>query len=239
MAYFGDTMAHSALLGIAFGFLLDINLSAGVFVIVTLCSLILVSLQKRGGLPADTVLGILSHSTLALGFVAVSFMTTLRIDLLGYLFGDILAVSRMDIGVIYAGGVAVLALLTAFWRSLIAATVSEELAHAEGMNPQGAQLVFMLIMAGVVAVAMKIVGILLITSLLIIPAATARRFSRNPEHMAVLAAIFGTMAVVAGLFGSLQWDTPSGPTIAAAALGFFVVSLMPVAASIRFLTGLE
>lgn len=225
MAYFGDTMAHSALLGIALGFLLEIDLTVGVFAVALLVSLALIALERRGGLSADALLGILSHSALALGLVALAFMTWVRIDLMGFLFGDILAVSRLDIAFIWGGGAAVLALLMLLWRPLLAATVDEELAAAEGLSPARSRLAFMLMMALVVAIAMKIVGVLLITALMIIPAATARRFAATPEAMAGFAALIGALAVVAGLHGSLAFDTPSGPSIVVAALALFILSL--------------
>src|SRR5690554_4785719 len=161
MAYFGDTMAHSALLGVALAFLFEINLTVGVFVVAMLASLALLALQRRGALSGDALLGILSHSTLALGLVMVAFMTWVRVDLIGFLFGDILAVSRFDIAMIWAGGALVLGMLTWLWRPLLAATVSEELAQAEGMAPQRTRFVFMLMMALVIAIAMKLVGVLL------------------------------------------------------------------------------
>lgn len=226
MAYFGDTMAHSALLGVALAFLFDINLIVGVFVVAALVSIALLLLQRRGALSTDALLGILSHSTLALGLVMVAFMTWVRIDLMGFLFGDILAVSQQDILFIYAGGALILGLLIWMWRPLLAATVSSELAEAEGLRPELSRLILMLLMASVIAIAMKIVGILLITSLLIIPAATARRFATTPEQMAVMASFLGAAAVVGGLFGSLRLDTPSGPSIVVAALAFFLLSLL-------------
>jgi zinc transport system permease protein len=225
MSYFGDTMAHSALLGIAFSVLFDIDLMIGVFAVAALIALLLLLLQRRGTLSTDALLGILSHSTLALGLVMVAAMPWVRIDLTGLLFGDILAVSRLDIVAIYVGGAAVLGLLAWLWRPLLAATVNPELAAAEGLKPDRARLLFMLLMAGVIALSMKLVGILLITSLLIIPAATARRFSPTPESMALLAAGFGAVAVALGLFGSLELDTPSGPSIVVAALVLFLISL--------------
>jgi len=228
MAYFGDTMAHSALLGVAFAVLLDISLMAGVFAIAVVVSLALIFLQNRGALPTDALLGILSHSTLALGIVMLAFMTWVRIDLMGFLFGDILSVSRADIAVIYTGGAAVLCVLAYIWRSLLTASVSAELAQSEGLEPQRARFVFMLLMAGVIAMAMKIVGILLITALLIIPAAAARAFSTTPEQMAVIASLLGALAVMGGIFGSLQFDTPSGPSIVVAALLLFLLSLLPM-----------
>lgn len=225
MAYFGDTMAHSALLGVALALLLDLNLSVGVFVVATLVAVALILLQRRNALSTDALLGILSHSTLAIGLVMVAFMTWVRIDLMGFLFGDILAVTGADIALIWAGGAAVLGVLILVWRPLLAATVSAELAEAEGMRPELSRLVFMLLLAVVIAIAMKLVGVLLITSLLIIPAATARRLATTPEQMAVLASAIGALAVVGGLYGSLGYDTPSGPSIVVAALGLFLVSL--------------
>ena len=225
MAYFGDTMAHSALLGVALGLLFEIDLTVGVFVAAALVSLALTALERRGGLSADALLGILSHAALALGLVALAFMTWVRVDLMGFLFGDILAVSRLDIALIWGGGALVLALLALLWRPLLAASVDEELAAAEGLSPARSRLVFMLMMALVVAIAMKVVGILLITALMIIPAATARRFAATPEAMAALAALAGALAVTGGLYGSLAFDTPSGPSVVVAALALFLLSL--------------
>lgn len=228
MAYFGDTMAHSALLGVALAFLLDISLIAGVFAVSVSVSLALVFLQNRNALPADTLLGILSHATLALGIVTVAAMSWVRIDLTSFLFGDILAVSRTDIAVIFVAGTAIVLILYAIWRPLLAATVSTELAQAEGLSPQRARVIFMLLMACMIAIAMKIVGILLITALLIIPAATARRFASTPEQMAVLASLAGVLSIINGITGSLALDTPSGPSIVVAALCLFLLTLLPL-----------
>lgn len=226
MAYFGDTMAHAALLGVALSLLMEVHLTLAVFVVTALSSLALYWLEQKRTLPIDTLLGILAHSTLALGIVLVSLMDNVRVDLASYLFGDILAVSTTDIIVIWAGGALAMAVLAAIWKPLLAATVSEELAEAEGLNPARARIFFMLAMALIIAIAMKLVGILLITSLLIIPAATARRFAGSPEQMAVLAAFTGVISVAGGLGGSLAWDTPSGPSIVVAALTAFLLSLL-------------
>lgn len=229
LAYFGDTLSHAALLGVALAFLFEINITLAVFGVSACVSLALLLLQRRASLSSDAVLGLLAHSALALGLVVLAFMTWVRMDLMGFLFGDILAVSRTDIAVIWAGGAMVLAILMAIWHPLFAGTVNRELAQAEGMNPDRANIIYMLLMAAVIAISMKIVGVLLITAMLIIPAATARRFSTGPEQMAILAAITGAGAVVGGLFASLEWDTPSGPSIVVAALVLFLVSLAPVA----------
>lgn len=229
LAYFGDTLSHAALLGVALAFLFEVDTTLAVFAVSLCVSLSLLVLQRRATLSSDALLGLLSHSALALGLVALAFMTWVRIDLMGLLFGDILAVSKTDILVIYLGGIVVIAVLAVIWHPLFAATVNRELAEAEGMYPDRANVVFMLLMAVVIAIALKIVGVLLITAMLIVPAAAARRFVRGPEHMAVLAAVFGALSVAGGLFGSLQWDTPSGPSIVVAALGLFLISLTPVA----------
>lgn len=229
LAYFGDTLSHSALLGVALALLFEVNITLAVFGVSAAVALTLLLLQRRATLSSDSLLGLLAHSSLALGLVVLAFMTWIRVDLMGFLFGDILAVSPADIAIIYGGGVVVIGVLLLIWRPLFAATVNADLAEAEGLSPQRANIVFMLLMALVIAISMKIVGVLLITALLIIPAATARRFARGPEQMAILAAVIGTGAVIAGLFGSLEWDTPSGPSIVVAALAMFLLGLLPVA----------
>ena len=230
LAYFGDTLSHAALFGVALALLLESNITITVFGVSVFIAVALMFLQKRATLSADSLLGLLAHSALALGLVTLAFMTWVRVDLMGFLFGDVLSASVNDIIVIYVGGAFVISVMVFIWRPLFAATVNRELAEAEGVNPDRDDVVFMLLMAGVIAMAMKIVGVLLITALLIIPAAAARRFATGPEQMAVLAALIGSASVFAGLFGSLEWDTPSGPSIVVAALLFFIVSISPLAA---------
>ena len=229
LSYFGDTLAHSALLGVALALLLDQSAVLAVFVVAAGVSVALIALQSRGSLASDAILGLLAHSTLALGLVCLAFVSWVRVDLMGYLFGDILAVSSSEIAVIYGVAIAVLAILAWLWRPLFAATVNRELAQAEGLDPNRANMILMLLLAAVIAVAMKIVGVLLVTALLIIPAATARRFVAGPEQMAIAAALAGGAAVIAGLFGSRAWDTPSGPSIVVAAFCLFLLSLTPLA----------
>jgi zinc transport system permease protein len=228
MAYFGDTMAHSALLGVALGFLLDLAPTYGVIVVTTAIALILLALQRRREMATDTLLGILSHSSLSIGLVVISLMVWLRLDLFGYLFGDVLAVGVDDLIRIYVGGLAALVALAFLWRPLLALTIDADLARAEGVRAGPVSVAFMLLIALVIAIAMKIVGVLLITSLLIIPAAAARRLSRTPERMAVVAALAGAAAVCLGLYGSLAFDTPSGPSIVVAALLLFLAAQVPL-----------
>ena len=227
MAYFGDTVAHSSLLGVALGLLLGFNVMLGVFAAGFAVALVLSGFLREKWLSGDTVLGTLSHASLSLGVIVISLMTWLRVDLMGYLFGDILAVSLTDLYWVYGGGMLVLVLLVLLWRPLLAVTVDQELARAEGIEAARYELMLMLIIAAVIALAMKIVGVLLVTSLLIIPAAAARHLSRTPEQMALIAAIVGVLSVLLGLFASFQFDTPSGPSIVLASLMLFLIGQIP------------
>ncbi|WP_462380343.1 zinc ABC transporter permease subunit ZnuB [Pseudomonas sp. Marseille-QA0892] len=224
MAYFGDTLSHAALLGVALGLALDIAPMLAVTVGCVLIAILLVTLQRRQPLASDTLLGILAHSTLSLGLVALSYMRDVRVDLMGYLFGDLLAVSNTDLAWMIGGSALVLVLLAVLWRPLLAITVHEELAKVEGLPVAGIRLALMLLIAVVIAVAMKIVGVLLITSLLIIPAAAAQRHARTPEQMAIGASVLGMAAVGAGLAMSWYQDTPAGPSIVVCAAAMFLLS---------------
>ncbi len=225
MAYFGDTMAHSGLLGVGLALLLQLHPTIGVFAVAAAVSLALLALERAPGLSSDSILGILSHSALAAGLVLIAVAGFANIDLHALLFGDILATSKTDIAIVGIGGAAVLASLVAIWRPLLAGTVSPEIAEAEDLASRRARFVFMLMMALVIALAMKVAGVVLLTSLLIIPAATARRFASSPESMAIWSAVAGATAVLAGLYVSLWFDTPSGPSIVLSAVTLFMVAL--------------
>ena len=223
MAYFGDTLAHAGLLGVALGIALDIEPVLGVTAAVLLVALLLTFLQQQRQLSADTFLGILAHASLAIGLVAIGFVEQVRIDLLAYLTGDVLAVSVRDIVIVWTGGAVVLLLLALSWKKLLFWTLHEELAQAEGGTALGLNLLLVLLMALTVAVTMKIVGILLITAMLIIPAATARMVASAPERMAVMAVLTGMLATTLGLLASYELDAPAGPAIVVAAFILFLL----------------
>ncbi len=226
MSYLGDTMSHSSLLGIAIGFLLQINLILAVFMVAALVAVLLFLLQRQKQLATDAILGTLAHASLAIGVLVISLMTWVRIDLLSFLFGDILSVEVSDLYLIYGSGTLVLLVMLKLWKPLLAITVNEELARAEGIASAPLQLSFMLLIALVIALAMKIVGVLLVTALLIIPATAARRFSRTPEQMVIFAISIGVASVFMGLYSSLQFDTPSGPSIVISSVLFFFLSFV-------------
>ncbi len=223
MAYFGAALSHSALLGVVLGFALDLDPTLGIIVVCLAVAIAIVALEQRRILASDTLMGILAHSALAFGIVAIGFMQTLRVDLMGFLFGDVLAVSMDDLYLIYGATVAIGVGLIIIWRPLLSATVHDELAAVEGTRVAAVRILFMLMLALVIAIGMKIVGILLIVSLLLLPPAAARRLSATPEQMALGAVLIGIASVVLGLLASLQFDTAAGPSIVVVATLFFAL----------------
>lgn len=226
MSYFGDTLAHSSLLGIAIGILLDINLQLAVIGSSVLFAAILILLQRNKTLSTDTLLGILAHSTLAFGMLILSLSSTVQINLVGYLFGDLLTISTTDLWWIAGCAALVATLLAVYWNSLLAVTVHEELARVEGVPVDWLHAMMVLMVALLIAVSMKIIGVLLITSLLIIPPAAARRLAETPEQMALGASVVGGLAVCGGLLMSYYLDTPAGPSIVVAACALFLLSYL-------------
>ncbi|MCE8009463.1 metal ABC transporter permease [Aestuariivita sp.] len=212
MAYFGEATAHAAILGVALSLSLSMSIFAGTLVAAMGMALAVSALSQRS-YAMDTLLGVMAHSSLALGLVAVSLLDGVRVDLMSFLFGDILAVSRGDLAVIWGGALAVTLLVFWRWSALLTATLNPDLATAAGIDPRREQLILTLALAVTVAVAIKVVGVLLIGAMLVIPAASARPFSRTPEGMAGLAILLGAGAALGGLELSYLYDTPTGPTI--------------------------
>ena len=228
LSFFGDTLSHSALLGVTLAFSFDINIALSVFLVSSALALVLLKLQKTTNLPGDALLGLLAHSSLAVGLVVIGFLSFIRFDIMGLLFGDILAVAPNDIFIIWIGGVLILLVLKIIWKPLFASTVNYELAEAEGMNPARVNAIFTILMAAIIAISIKMVGLLLITGMLIIPAAMARNLSNNPVQMVIYSVIGGLLSVIAGLFSSLELNSPSGPSIITAALVLFILSLTKI-----------
>ncbi|MES0328439.1 MAG: iron chelate uptake ABC transporter family permease subunit [Gammaproteobacteria bacterium] len=229
MAYFGDTLAHSALLGVALAVSAEILPIIGVAVVGIVLASLLFWLEKKQELSTDTLLGIMSHSALALGLIVLSYAQNQgsNVDLMAYLFGDILAVSGEELIWIYAGAVLVLSMFAYLWHDLLSISVHEELARTDGVSVNKTRFMFMLLLALTVAVAIKVVGVLLITALLIIPAASARLYSKTPLQMVVLSMLFAILSVLLGLGSSLYWDAPAAPSIVlAASMVFFSSNLV-------------
>lgn len=223
LAYIGDATAHAALLGVAGALAFEVPVFAAVLLVAVAFALLLTALSGRG-LGSDALLGVIAHSALAMGLVAVSFLPTVRVDLMSYLVGDILAVTRGDLAVIWLGAALVCTLVYLRWSSLLASTLSPDLAQAAGLRPEREQLILTLGLAVIIAVAIKVVGALLIASMLIIPAAAARPLSQTPEAMALWALAVASCSAIGGLVISFAMDTPTGPTIVCTAAAFFALT---------------
>ena len=223
MAYFGDATSHAAILGVALALATELPVFAGVLAVALAMALLVNTLAERQ-VSSDTLLGVLAHSALALGLVAVSLIDGVRVDLESYLFGEILAVTVQDLIVIWTGAALVMSLLVWRWQALLTSTLSPDLATASGISPRREQIILILAMAVTVAVAIKVVGALLIAAMLVIPAATARPFARKPEAMAGIALLVGSFSALAGLAGAFAFDTPAGPSIVTMAAALFALS---------------
>jgi zinc transport system permease protein len=224
MAYFGDTLAHASLMGLALGFLLDININVALICCSLILAGVLVLFQRQTIIATDTLLGILAHSSLSIGLIAVSFLDDVRIDLMSYLFGDLLSVTPQDLIFIWIGVFIILGLLYFLWHPLLSSSVNEELATVEGVNVERMRILLMLMIGVVIAIGMKFVGALIMTSLLIIPAATGRRLASSPEKMAIYASLIGILSVLSGLALSWNFDTPAGPSVVISASSLFLLS---------------
>jgi zinc transport system permease protein len=229
MAYVGETLAQASLLGVALGLALGINLTLAVVIAAVATALILIAFGRQKLLALDSVLGLMHHAALALGVIAIALLKGPSIDLMSYLFGDVFAVTNTDLAWVYGGGAVVLALTLWLWRPLVRLSLHEDLATAEGVNPSWPKAMFDLLLAVTIAVAMKIVGILLVMAFLIVPAVAARPLASTPERMAVIAALIGVISVFAGLGLSLYTDAPGGPSVVLAMCAAAVISLLATA----------
>ena len=223
MSYFGDTLAHSALLGIALGLLTDSNPQLSIILSCLVFAFLLTLLDRRPSISTDTLLGILAHSSLALGIVVLALADSVRVDLEAYLFGALLTIGNADLIWVLVVVSLVAIVLSVFWNDFISITVHAEMAEIEGANVNRLNLILVLLIALTIAVSMKIVGVLLITSLLIIPPAAARSMASTPEQMSVRASIIGCTSVVLGLISAFFFDVPVGPSIVVVATLIFLV----------------
>tara|TARA_B100001093_G_scaffold35178_1_gene30305 strand:+ start:221 stop:1027 length:807 start_codon:yes stop_codon:yes gene_type:complete len=223
LSYYGESIAHSSLLGAGLGILLGVGINFGVVFICLLFGILFLWLQQSKALSSDTLLGVLAHVALALGIIVISF-NKIKIDLHAILFGDILTVSYNDIWGMYVGVFLAVIIILFNWSSLLLVTVDEDLAKAEGINPLYMNLLLTSVLTIVVALSLQIIGLLLITAMLIIPAATARRLVNSPELMVVVATLIGIFSVIIGIFLSVEADIPSGPSIVVISAILFFLS---------------
>ncbi len=226
MAYFGEALAHSALLGVVLGVVLGIMPWLIIFGVCSAVAIILFVIERYSISEADSAIGLIAQGTLAFSLVILAFVETERIDLFAYLFGDILAVTVDDLWLIYGAGAVVLIVMGFLWQSMLSLVINEDVAKVEGVNVTRTKIIHLLLLALVVSTAMKLVGVLLVVSMLIIPPSVARLLSRSPESMAALSIIIGIIAVGAGLWASYYADTPAGPSIVVASIILYILSIV-------------
>lgn len=225
MSYYGESIAHSSLLGVGLGILLGTGINFGIIVVCLLFGILFLWLQQSKILSTDTLLGVLAHLALSIGIIVIS-LNRIKIDIHAFLFGDILTVSSHDLWMMYLGVILVIFLVSFNWSSLLLVTIDEDLAKAEGINPIYINLLLTTILTIVVAVSLQIIGLLLITAMLIIPAATSRRLANSPEQMALIATLIGIFSVILGIFLSVEIDAPSGPSIVVVSATLFFLSYL-------------
>lgn len=225
-SYFGATLAHSALLGVSIALLLQTHLTLTVIIVSLLVAWGVYALSHTRQLSSDTLLGILAHSSLAIGLAVISLQNSVQIDITGYLFGDILSIDATDLGLIGLTGALIVAFFWKHWNAMLNLTLNAQLAQVEGTDVKRVQLQFVLLLAFMIALSMKMVGVLLVTSLLIIPAAAARRLAKTPEQMLAWSLVLGVLSVLIGLTLSYHYDLPTGPAIVIAATALFLFLLL-------------
>ena len=226
MAYFSDSLSHSALAGVLFGLALGIGQNAGVSVIVCLTALLLIQIPDRFVIGTDLLLLIIGQTALCTGIIGFSYMPGVRTDLTAYLFGDVLSVTKNDLIFIFLSGVFCAVLLILNWKKLIFTAIAPDIARSEGLSSKKLSIVFMILTALFVASALKTTGILLISALLIIPPCSARFFAKTPEQMACLGALIGIICVVTGFASSILLDAPAAPAMEIACASFFLICVM-------------
>ena len=222
MAYFGDSLSHSSLLGIALGIALGINTTIGTFLVCSVFAGLLVYLQNKKIFSNDTLLGILAHSSLSIGIVSISLLNK-KVNLDSYLFGDILTVTSEELLWFFIATLLVVIALSIIWNKLVLMTIDENIAKSESINTNVIQTIFLTLLIIFVATCVKIVGILLITSMLIIPAASAKQISNSPLQMGINSSIIGILSIILGLYSSVLFDTPTGPTIIVMLVIIFII----------------
>lgn len=225
MAFFGDSMAHSALLGIALGIYFGTSNAIGIVIVCIIFTIILGSLELNGNLATDTLLGILAHSSLSLGLIWISLMSH-PINLEAILFGDILTITRHELASIIIGVAIILICIKTIWPKLILVTLHEDLAFAEGVNVTTIKWIFLGLLSMMVAFSVQLIGVLLLMSLMIIPAATARQVANSPNGMSIIAMFIGAFSVVLGVWLSVLLDVPSAPCIVICATIMFTLSFL-------------
>ena len=213
LAFLSDTLGHAAVMGVGLGLLLEVTPVFGVLAVALLIVYSLNRVNSFNSALSETTLAIISHTGLAGGIILVGLLPAQSVNLEAILFGDLLATTRADLVRLLITTVVLLLLLLHHWRSFVAVSVSREIAQAEGIQVRKVQFLMYIMIALLVAVMMKVMGVLLIAAMLVIPTTSARLFSRSPEQMVAVSALYGLGALAGGIGSSFQFDWQTGPAI--------------------------
>jgi zinc transport system permease protein len=226
LAFLSDTLGHAAVLGVGIGLLLEVNPMFGVLAVVILIVFSLSQVANFNNALSETTLAIISHTGLAGGLILLGALPSNSVSLEAILFGDLLATTRADLLMILLTTLILLILLLRHWRPFVALSVSREIAQAEGISVRKEQFLMYMMIALLVAVLMKVMGVLLIAAMLVIPTTSARLLSHNPEKMVFFSAVFGILSLAGGITSSFQFDWQTGPSIVLSATAFLIITLL-------------
>ena len=225
LGFLGDTLAHATLFGVCIAALSHLSPLLCVLVVTIVLALLLARFRDRAHMAMSTLLAIVAQSALALGVIGLS-ITPERSNMTTFLFGDLLALSNKDILtllVLVPVGLIVIKLL---WIRLLKITLSEDIAASDGLNINFIRTAFMVTLALTVAIASQLVGILMVTSLMVLPAAAARVITKTPESMAVAATLIAMVGAIFGLYCSWMVNIPTTPMITLCFLGILLILLV-------------
>ncbi|MGB5330415.1 MAG: metal ABC transporter permease [Gammaproteobacteria bacterium] len=225
LAFLSDTLGHAAVMGVGLGLLLEVTPVFGVLAVALLIVFSLNRVNSFNSALSETTLAIISHTGLAGGIILVGLLPAQSVNLEAILFGDLLATTSADLTRLLITTVVLLLLLLHHWRSFVAVSVSREIAQAEGIEVRKVQFLMYIMIALLVAVMMKVMGVLLIAAMLVIPTTSARLFSRSPEQMVAVSALYGLGALVGGISSSFQFDWQTGPAIVVSATMLLLITL--------------
>ena len=225
LAFLSDTLGHAAVMGVGLGLLLEVTPVFGVLAVALLIVFSLNRVNSFNSALSETTLAIISHTGLAGGIILVGLLPAQSVNLEAILFGDLLATTSADLTRLLITTVVLLLLLLHYWRSFVAVSVSREIAQAEGIEVRKVQLLMYIMIALLVAVMMKVMGVLLIAAMLVIPTSSARLFSRSPEQMVAVSALYGLGALAGGISSSFHFDWQTGPAIVVSATLLLLITL--------------
>ena len=226
MSFFADAIGHSALTGIALGLLLKTDPFFAALVFALLVAAGIALLRHYSHLHLDTLLGVFFPAAVALGVIIVQLTPGFQTDLVSFLFGDILTVSNVDIVTSIIIAIVVGVILVTSGKRLLLITFNEALARSQGIAVPRYELLFLLMLAAVIAISIKLVGIILITAMIVIPAATAQNLTRSMSSMIGVSVAVSLIAVLVGMLSSALLSLPSGPTVVLVGATLFAASFL-------------